>query len=84
MLAKWKADEAKIKEEVNAFYEMRERGNAEGRTYLEKMSAKWKAERDKANANFERMMAKWRTDRKMESRKKEYEEKMIAEQKAEE
>jgi hypothetical protein len=40
MLAKWKADEAKIKVEVNAFYEMRERGDAEGKPYVEKMSAK--------------------------------------------
>jgi hypothetical protein len=63
MLAKWKADEAKIKEEVNAFYEMRERRDAEGKAYMEKMSAKWKAERAKGNANFERVMAEWRRDR---------------------
>jgi hypothetical protein len=47
MLAKWKADKAKIKEEVIAFYGMRERGDAEGKAYMEKMSAKWKAKREK-------------------------------------
>jgi hypothetical protein len=44
MLAKWKADKAKIKAEVSAFYEIRERGDTEGKAYLEKMFAKWKAE----------------------------------------
>jgi hypothetical protein len=63
MRAKWEADETKLKADIRAFREMRGRGEAEGKAYMGKMFAKWKAKQEKANANFERMMAKRRTAR---------------------
>jgi hypothetical protein len=37
---------AKITEDVKAWYEMRERGAAEGKAYMEKLFAKWKVYRE--------------------------------------
>jgi hypothetical protein len=63
MVAKWEGDEANIRTDVKAWHGMRERGKNKGNAYMGKKFAKWKAEREKANDNFERMMAEWRTDR---------------------
>jgi hypothetical protein len=41
---------------------MRERGEAEGNAYREKMLAKWKADEDKVHTDV-MMIAKFRTDR---------------------
>jgi hypothetical protein len=37
---------ASITPDVKAWYEMRERGEAEGKAYMEKLFAKWKAYRE--------------------------------------
>jgi hypothetical protein len=43
LLARQEEIKAKIKADVKAWYEMKERGEAEGKAYMEKLSAKWKA-----------------------------------------
>jgi hypothetical protein len=41
---------AKIKADEKAWYEMRDRGESEGKVYMEKMVAKWRTDREKWKA----------------------------------
>jgi hypothetical protein len=43
LFARQEEIKAKIKADVKAWYEMRERGEAEGKAHMENLFAKWKA-----------------------------------------
>jgi hypothetical protein len=47
LLAGKGGNESKIKAYVKAWYEMRERGDPEGKAYMEKLLAKWRTDREK-------------------------------------
>jgi hypothetical protein len=46
LLAGQEEMKAKIKADVKAWHEMRERGETEGKAYMEKMLSEWKAYRE--------------------------------------
>jgi hypothetical protein len=89
------AGQEEMKADVKAWQEMKERGEAEGKAYTEKMLAKWKGYREEVatrretihNKINDKLCADWtKLDSNLKKRKadmlKAYEEKRMAEQKA--